>query len=134
MDNKQGALTVMEAMVLEYPENEQFCGFSANLNAILNNFDKAAFYYKKLYAISPSEPIAQAIIQNYLKADKPEQALACVKYLSQVQQGPVESVLMQIMSDKQMLKKQPGDQQILARITAEYKTMGINELPLSSKK
>jgi len=124
-DNKQGALKVMEAMSLEYQQNEEFCGFSANLNAILGKYDEAAFYYKKLYEISPGQQIAQAIIQTCLKADKPGQALPYVKGLANEQQGQVESILTQIISDKQLLKAQPGNQQAVTRLAANYKLLGI---------
>jgi len=124
-DNKQGALKVMEAMSLEYQQNEEFCGFSANLNAILGKYDEAAFYYKKLYEISPSQQIAQAIIQTCLKADKPGQALPYVKGLANEQQGQVESILTQIISDKQLLKAQPGNQQAITRLAANYKLLSI---------
>jgi tetratricopeptide (TPR) repeat protein len=128
-DNKEGALKAMEALNLEYQQNEQFCGYSANLNAILKHYDKAAFYYKKLYAISPSDQVIQQIIQLYLNAREPQKALPCIKNLPQAQQPQVEQILAQIIADEQILKTQPGNKQAIDRMVANYKMLGINDSP-----
>ena len=123
--NKQGALKVIEAMTLELPQNEQFCSYAANLNASLNDFDKAAFYYKKLYMLNPTDQVAQSIIQSYLRADEPQYALANAGYLPQDQQAQLRGLLLQIISDQKILKANPGENQAIARITACYAKLGI---------
>jgi len=129
VDNKEGALRVFEAMSLEYPQNEQYCGYSANLNAILGRYDMAAFYYKKLNAIAPSDQLTQTELQMYLRADEPEKALGVVKDLQQGVQAQAEMVIMQLISDKQTLKKDPANQQASARMVANLKLLGITPMP-----
>jgi len=133
VDNKQGAITVMEAMALEYPQNEHFCGYAANLNAIAGNYDMAAFYYKKLNTIAPADQFPQVELQMYLRADEPEKALGVVKDLQQNVQAQAGAAITQIINDKQILKKHPADQQALARIAANLKLLGVNPLPADNK-
>ena len=133
VDNKEGAVRVFEAMSLEYPQNEQFCGFAANLNAILERYDMAAFYYKKLNTIAPSDQLTQIELQMYLHADEPEKALNMVKDLQQNVQAQAESLITQIISDKQTLKKDPGNQQASARMAANLKLLGVNPIPADNK-
>jgi len=128
-DNKQGALRVLEASSLEYPQNEQFCGYAANLNAILNNYDKAIFYYKKLYNLSPGDQIPQSIIKLYIKAGEPQKALAFVPNLPQAQQAPVGNILGQILMDERTLKAQPDNKQAADRMATNYRLLGISENP-----
>lgn len=132
-DNKQGALRVMEAMALEYPQNEQFCGYAANLNAILEHYDMAAFYYKKLNTIAPADQIPQIVLQMYLRAGEPEKALNLVKDLQQGVQAQAGTLITQIISDKQTLKKDPGNQQASARIATNLKLLGVNPIPGDNK-
>ena len=133
VDNKEGAVRVFEAMSLEYPQNEQFCGFAANLNAILERYDMAALYYKKLNTIAPSDQLTQIELQMYLHADEPEKALNMVKDLQQNVQAQAESLITQIISDKQTLKKDPGNQQASARMAANLKLLGVNPIPADNK-
>ncbi len=133
VDNKEGAVRVFEAMSLEYPQNEQFCGFAANLNAILERYDMAAFYYKKLNTIAPSDQLTQIELQMYLHADEPEKALNMVKDLQQNVQAQAESLITQIISDKQTLKKDPTNQQASARMAANLKLLGVNPIPEGNK-
>jgi len=132
-DNKEGALRVMEAMALEYPQNEQFCGYTANLNAILEHYDMAAFYYKKLNTIAPADQLPQIELQMYLRADEPEKALNVVKDLQQNVQAQAGALITQIISDKQTLKKDPANQQALARIAANLKLLGVNPIAADNK-
>jgi len=133
VDYKEGALRVFEAMSLEYPQNEQYCGYSANLNAILGHYDMAAFYYKKLNTIAPSDQITQTELQMYLRADEPEKALNVVKDLQQGVQAQAEMVITQIINNKQILKKDPGNQQASAQIAADLKLLGVTPMPADSK-
>ncbi|WP_183579752.1 GDSL-type esterase/lipase family protein [Mucilaginibacter sp. X5P1] len=123
--NVRGELKVIEAMTLELPQNEQFCSYAANLNGALNNFDKAAFYYKKLYMLSPNDQVAQSIIQSYLRADEPQYALANVGYLPQDQQDRLRSLLSHIIVDKEMLKADAHDTLAMTRLAENYAELGI---------
>ncbi len=123
--NVKGELKVVEAMTLELPQNEQFCSYAANLNAALNNFDKAAFYYKKLYMLNPTDQTAQSIIQSYLRADEPQYALANAGYLSQNQQPQVRSLLSQIIKNEKALNVNNNNAECILRIAAAYAELGI---------
>jgi len=125
--NKQGALKVIEAMTLELPQNEQFYSYAANLNTALNNFDKAAFYYKKLYMLNSDSQVLQRIIQLYLRAGEPQYALANVDYLPQEQQEAIKNILLQIINDKKALESDPNNKPAIARIAANYKMFGIEK-------
>lgn len=124
-DDKQGALKILEALALEYPLNEQYTGFAANLNSILSNYDQAAFYYKKLYDINGNQQVLQSIIQLYVKAGEAQKAIAYVAYLPQQQQGPVQNILSQIVADGQTLKTQPNNKAAADRMAANYRSLGI---------
>jgi len=127
-NDKQGALKIMEAFVLEYPNSQLFYNYSANLNGLLNNFDEAAFYYEKLYQLSPSDQLAQSIFQLYLRADEPNLAKIYVKYLPEAQQPMIDNILTQIISDKAIASTALGYKQATARIAANYKTLGVAEV------
>ena len=133
-NDKQSALKAMEAMALEYPQDAQLCETAANLNAILNNFDKAVYYFKKLNLLTPSDRITQTILQLYLRAEEPEKALAVVKDLPQAQQAIVENVLTQLITNKKLLKTQPNNKQAAKQIAIAYNTLGIPDVALKYSK
>jgi len=133
VNNKEGALRVFEAMSLEYPQNEQFCGYAANLNAIVGNYDMAAFYYKKLNTIAPSDQLTQTELQMYLRADEPEKALTVVKDLAQNVQAQAGAAITQIITDKATLKKDPANQQASARIASNLNLLGVTPMAANSK-
>ena len=127
-NDKEGALRIMKALSLEYPTEKQFYGNAANIDAILNNYDEAAFYYKKLYQLDPNDQLAVNIFQLYLRADEPNKALGCVKNLPQAQQDQALSILTQIINDKAILAKNPHDAQATARLITDYKLLGLADI------
>ena len=127
-NDKQGALKIMKALCLEYPTEKQFFGNAANIDAILNNYDEAAFYYKKLYDLEPNDQLAISIFQLYLRADEPNKALSCIKNLPQAQQDQALNILTQIINDKTILAKQPHDAQATAHLVTNYKLLGVDDM------
>jgi len=127
-NDKQGALKIMKALCLEYPTEKQFFGNAANIDAILNNYDEAAFYYKKLYELEPNDQLAISIFQLYLRADEPNKALSCIKNLPQEQQDQALNILTQIINDKTILAKQPHDAQATAHLVTNYKLLGVDDM------
>jgi tetratricopeptide (TPR) repeat protein len=127
-NDKQGALKIMKALCLEYPTEKQFFGNAANIDAILNNYDEAAFYYKKLYELEPNDQLAISIFQLYLRADEPNKALNCIKNLPQAQQDQALNILTQIINDKTILAKQPHDAQATAHLVTNYKLLGVDDM------
>jgi len=129
-DNKPEALKIMKALMLEYPNSKLFYNYCANLSAMLNNFDEAAFYYRKLYQLDPGDRIAQAIYQLYLRADEPNLAAGYVKNIPEGQQALAGSILAQIIKDKGVAITDTGYRKAAARIAANYKTLGAPETAL----
>lgn len=124
--DNQGALKVAEAMVLQYPQSEDFYGFAGNLNTVLKNYDKAAFYYRKLFMLNGDQQLVRAVFQLYLKADDPGQALKFIPYNSSQQQEQTRIIVTQIISDELLLKSMPGNTQLIQRIGGNYKQLGIS--------
>ncbi|MHB8206846.1 hypothetical protein [Mucilaginibacter sp.] len=127
-NDKEGALRIMKALNLEFPNEKQYCGNAANIDAILNNYDEAAFYYKKLYQLEPNDQLAINIFQLYLRADEPNKALAYIKNIPQAQQGQAFNILTQIINDKAILAKQPHDTPATGRLVTNYKLLGLADI------
>jgi len=66
--NKLGAMRVAEAMVLQYPQKEDFYGFAGGLSADLQDYGKAAFYYGKLFMLN-HDPQLQLTAVAYKKLE-----------------------------------------------------------------
>jgi len=118
-------LKIAEAMTLEYPQSEQFCGLAASLNASLHHYDMAALYYKKLQAIDPGKQVTPRVIKLYLRSGKPESALESVADLPVLQQDRVGNILKQIISDKKLIETKPDNKQAIDHIMASYRLLGI---------
>jgi len=125
-DNNQAALTVAEAMVLQYPQSQDFYNLAGNLNSVLKNYSQAAFYYKKLFMLSNNPQVAQAVFQLYLKANDPARAMVYLQYTPPQQQPQTKATLTQIINDGALLKSTPQNAQIKQRILTNYKTLGVD--------
>ncbi len=79
-NNLQAAKKVVEGVVLEYPTREEVYEKPAMLNARLNDFEDAAFYFKKSFDITPSFDKARYIFVLYLDLDKPMLAMPYIDY------------------------------------------------------
>ncbi len=79
-NNNAGALKVAEAMVLQYPVDEDFYNYAGNLNMVLKNYGQAAFYYRKLFMLNNNPQVAQTVYQLYLKAGDSVNALKFKQY------------------------------------------------------
>ena len=79
-NNNEGALKVAEAMVLQYPVDEDFYNYAGNLNTVLKNYGQAAFYYRKLFMLNNNPQVAQTVYQLYLKAGDSVNALKFKQY------------------------------------------------------
>ena len=125
--NNEYLLKVVEAMTLEYPESEQFCGLAASLNAASHHYEMAALYYKKLNRIKPNYLIIPQVIKLYLRCGEPEKALSNVLYLVPAQQAKVKNIIDHIIADKHTLRSVPDDKQANDRIIANYKRLGLSD-------
>jgi tetratricopeptide (TPR) repeat protein len=123
-NNNQEAVKVVEAMVLQYPQSEDFYNLSGNLNNTLKNYGQAAFYYRKLFMLNNNPQIAQTVYQLYLKADDPVNALKFVQYSPQ--QDRAKTALTQIIKDKISLKAEPNNITLKQLIVTNYKVLGVD--------
>jgi lysophospholipase L1-like esterase len=128
--DKQGALKIVEAMVLQYPQTQDFYGYSANLNADLGNHALAAFYLRKLFMLNKDASLPAAIFKQYLQADDPTSALLFSKNTPAPDQKATAAVLNQVISDEARLKTKPGDKALLQQIAADYKNFGLSDVKL----
>jgi tetratricopeptide (TPR) repeat protein len=78
--NLQAAKKVVEGVVLEYPTREEVYEKPAMINARLNDFEEAAFYFKKAFEVTPSFDKARYLFVLYLDMDKPILAMPYIDY------------------------------------------------------
>ena len=74
------ARKIMEALVLEYPENVSYYEKAAMLNSKSKNYEKAVFYFKRAFNLSPSFDNAISLSLNYLKLDRPVEAIPYIEF------------------------------------------------------
>jgi len=78
------ARKIMEALVLEYPENLSFYEKTARLSSKLNDYEDAIFYLKRAYNLSPTFENAKNLSLSYLAVDKPSEAMPYIEYAIKV--------------------------------------------------
>jgi tetratricopeptide (TPR) repeat protein len=74
------ARKVMEALVLEYPENVSYYEKAAMLSSKSKDYEKAIFYIKRAFNLSPSFDNAISLSLNYLKLDRPVEAIPYIEF------------------------------------------------------
>jgi len=124
----QAELKVLEGMVLQYPQTQDFYGLSGVLNANLKNYNQAAFYYRKLFMLSNDPMTAEAVYQFYLKADDPARALTFVQYNPAHETEQSRKVLIQIVSDKAQLNTPKDNLALRQQIAADYTDLGMDSV------
>ena len=119
------AKTVVEGLVLEYPEDPVFALKTGNLYGKLNNYSKAVFYLKKSFDISPSPELAKTLFVLYLKMDQPADAMVFINYLTGTQ---VNGSLMGVKTLTQQIieleKKDSTQINTMNEIAEKYMQMG----------
>jgi len=130
--NKSAQVRIVEAMNLEYPESEAFCGLAASLNADLGRFEMAALYYLELNHLHPNGRFSARAIKMYLRDDNAVAALAVIPDLPVAQQEKIKLLLTGIQTDKKILKANPNDKNALGRLSDAYKKLGIVDGALNS--
>jgi len=79
-NNFKDARTVVEGLALEYPEDAAYLEKTGMLYGKLNDYEHAAFYFKKTFSQSPSSELAKTLFVIYLKMDKPSEAIPYIDY------------------------------------------------------
>jgi tetratricopeptide (TPR) repeat protein len=74
------ARKIMEALVLEYPENVSYYEKAAMLSSKSNDYERAIFYYKRAFNLSASFDNAISLSLNYLKLDRPVEAIPYIEF------------------------------------------------------
>jgi tetratricopeptide (TPR) repeat protein len=74
------AKTVVETLVLEYPQEEAYYEKAANLCGQLKEDEEAVFYFRKAFDLSPSFEKARFLFVLYLKMDRPEESVPYLDY------------------------------------------------------
>jgi tetratricopeptide (TPR) repeat protein len=74
------AKTVVETLVLEYPQEEAYYEKAANLCGQLKDEEDAVFYFGKAFDLAPSFEKARFLFVLYLKMDRPEEAVPYLDY------------------------------------------------------
>ncbi|HLY70318.1 MAG TPA: hypothetical protein VKR53_11365, partial [Puia sp.] len=127
-----GAVTVMETLVLEHPQEVALYIKTAMLFGKMNDLPNACLYFKRSFAIAPSVELARYLFVIYFKLDDPPQAIPYLDYC--IKNSAQAAVLVAIKSyGKEIieLKKKyiPGspDMVISHRIASLYLKMGNKE-------
>jgi tetratricopeptide (TPR) repeat protein len=74
------ARKIMEALVLEYPENVSYYEKAAMLSSKSKDYERAIFYSKRAFKLSPSFENAISLSLNYLKLDRPVEAIPFIEF------------------------------------------------------
>lgn len=126
------ARNVLENMSLEYPQETDIYQKLAMLNGALNDNEGTIFYFTKTFNLSPSFENARYIFVNYLKMDKPAEAMPYIDYAIQNNSStynlaPVKSFAEQIIQLKDEYKKDTTKVPVIMQIADAYIKMGNND-------
>jgi tetratricopeptide (TPR) repeat protein len=84
-NNFKDAKTVVEGLALEHPDDPAYLEKTGMLYGKLNDYEHAAFYFKKTFSQSPSLELAKTLFIIYLKMDKPSEAIPFIDYAAHMQ-------------------------------------------------
>ena len=123
------AKTVMETLVLEHPTDAFLYDQTATIYGKLGNYEDAAFYFRKAFAISPSFTDAKTLFVIYLKLDQPVHAMPYLNYViqnnaSNVNFLPVKKYTGEVISLKREFEKDSTNLPVLNLIATMYLNMG----------
>ena len=132
--DKAKQCVLAEAMALEYPQSQDFCGLAATLNEQLGHFDMAALYYCALNHIHADGRFAARAIKMYLRGKNVDAAISAVSELPSNQQDEVRSILTGIQADEKILQAAPADKNATQRLSDAFKKLGIADSLLKPDK
>ena len=123
------AKTVMETLVLEHPTDAFLYDQTATIYGKLGNYEDAAFYFKRAFAISPSFADAKTLFVIYLKLDQPAHAMPYLNYViqnnaSNVNFLPVKKYAGEVIGLKREFEKDSTNLPVLNLIATTYMNMG----------
>jgi tetratricopeptide (TPR) repeat protein len=123
------AKTVMETLILEHPTDAFLYDQTATICGKMDNYEDAAFYFRKAFALSPSFADAKTLFVLYLKMDQPAQAMPYLNYAIQhnatnVNFLPVQKYAREVIGLKKEFEKDSTNLPVLHLIATAYLTMG----------
>ena len=123
------AKTVMETLLLEHPTDPFLYDQAATISGKLGNYEEAAFYFRKAFAISPSFADAKTLFVLYLKLDQPAHAMPYLNYAiqnnaSNVNFLPVKKYAGEVIGLKREFEKDSTNLPVLHLIATTYLNMG----------
>jgi tetratricopeptide (TPR) repeat protein len=124
-----GAKTVMETLVLEHPTDAFLYDQTATIYGKLGDYEDAALYFRKAFAISPSFADAKTLFVIYLKLDQPARAMPYLNYAiqnnaSNVNFLPVKKYAGEVIGLKREFEKDSTNLPVLNLIATTYLNMG----------
>ena len=129
--NKQwkDADKLIEGLVLEHCENPFYYEKAAIINGKLGNDQKALFYFRKSFDLSPSFEKAKYLFVIYLKDDEPEQALPFLNYAiahndSKLGITSIKPLVGKVIELKKELLSDSANTTVLNQIAETYLEMG----------
>jgi tetratricopeptide (TPR) repeat protein len=128
----EGARTVMETLLLEYPTEEVYYDKTANLYGELKQYDNALFYFKKAFALAPSFEKARYVFVLALKLDRPADALPFLDYAVQnntsgANLAPVKHFAEEVIQLQREAASDSTNPVLFQRIADAYAKMGNKE-------
>ncbi len=122
------ARTVMETMVLEYPEDAALYEKVGMLSGELKDYDNALFYFRKAFKLNPTFDRAKYLFVLYLHQDKPANAMEYIDYAmanapAQLNLAPVKTYTSEVIRLQRALANDPADLSILFMIAEAYYKM-----------
>jgi tetratricopeptide (TPR) repeat protein len=86
-NNFNDARIVVEGLALEHPDDPAYLEKTAMLYGKLNDYEHAAFYFKKAFSQAPTSELAKTLFVIYLKMDKPSEAIPYIDYAAHMQEN-----------------------------------------------
>jgi tetratricopeptide (TPR) repeat protein len=123
------AKTVMETLILEHPTDAFLYDQTATIYGKMGDYEEAAFYFRKAFAISPSFADAKTLFVIYLKLDQPAHAMPYLNYAiqnnaSNVNFLPVKKYAGEVIGLKREFEKDSTNLPVLSLIATTYLNMG----------
>ncbi len=124
-NNQIGALKVTEALVLEHPNEPTFYVQAGKLSLNLDNYDLAAFYLEKAFAMENTTETAQMLYVTFLKSDQPEKALPYLRYAANQKQpnylvNQLQGFVQQLIALKNRYKQDSTNINLTNQLAAGY--------------
>jgi len=132
-DNKEEALRVAEAVMLEYPYDATFYVYAGRFSMQLNENSKAAVYLRKAFQLQPVFELARSFFILHLKLDQPEQAVIYLDYAIKNNTSNagflvLKATVNKIINLKTTLEANPTNVNVKNQIALNYQKLGNKEV------